>query len=192
MKKKIIMVLSLGVLIVLILGIMYLIDMKRMNENKPVVFSTWGYIYVPFVNTYNQNSPSNVIKNNYFKTIDNVELELNIPSEWKYKELSKNEDNDFYKYALKLYKNTEEQYAVLYFYYNQFGVCGTGRIEKNITLNNGNEANIGYYDGNKIWSDISFYSMNKNIAIINYGLNNIESDEVVEFIKTININENNL
>lgn len=127
---------------------------------------------------------------NYSKVLDNIKIELNIPSDWRYEEMQKNKENDFYKYALKFYKNSEEQYAVLYFYNNQFGVCGTGRTTENITLNNGEQATIGYYDGNKKWSDISFYNMNKNIAVLNYGLIDAESDEVIEFIKTINITEN--
>lgn len=125
----------------------------------------------------------------YSKIIDNVNLELNIPNEWKYTEMPKNEENDFYKFALKLYKNIEEQYAVVYFYNNPFGVCGTGRTSTNITLNNGKEAIIGYYDGNKNWSDISFYNMNRYIAVINYGLINDDAKEVIDFIKTINIIE---
>lgn len=129
---------------------------------------------------------------NYSKVIDNIKLELSIPNDWKYKEIPKDEENDFYKYALKLYKNNENQYAMLYFYNNQFGVCGTGRTSKNISLNNGKEATIGYYDGNKNWSDISFYNMNKNVAIMNYGLINDDAEEVIEFIKTINITESNL
>lgn len=32
--------------------------------------------------------------------------------------------------------------------------------------------------------------MNKNIAVLNYDLIDSESDEVIEFIKTINITEN--
>lgn len=126
----------------------------------------------------------------YSKVIDNITIELNVPSEWKYEEMQKNKENDFYKYALKIYKNSEEQYAMLYFYNNQFGVCGTGRTSKNITLNNGKDATIGYYDGNKNWSDISFHNINRNIAVLNHGLINAESDEAIEFIKTINITEN--
>lgn len=129
---------------------------------------------------------------NYSKVIDNIKLELSIPNDWKYKEIPKDGKNDFYKYALKLYKNNENQYAMLYFYNNQFGVCGTGRTSKNISLNNGKEATIGYYDGNKNWSDISFYNMNKNVALMNYGLINADAEEVTEFIKTINITESNL
>ena len=126
----------------------------------------------------------------YSTVVDNIKIELNIPNEWKYEEIQKNKENDFYKYALKLYKNNENQYAMLYFYNNQFGVCGTGRTVENITLNNEQQATIGYYYENKKWSDISFYNMNKNIAVLNYGLIDSESDEVIEFIKTINITEN--
>ena len=76
---------------------------------------------------------------------------------------------------------------MLYFYNNPFGVCGTGRTTENIVLNNGKEATIGYYDENKNWSDISFYSINKNIVVLNYNLMNEDAKDVIEFIKTINI-----
>lgn len=125
----------------------------------------------------------------YSKIVDNVNIELNIPNEWKYKEMPRKEENDFYKFALKLYKNSEEQYALVYFYNNPFGVCGTGRTSEKIILDNGKEATIGYYDRNTNWSDISAYNMNKYIAVINYGLINDDAKEVIEFIKTINIIE---
>lgn len=47
MKKKIRIVFFVIILIILLLGIMYLIDRKRMKDNKPVIFSTWGYSYAP-------------------------------------------------------------------------------------------------------------------------------------------------
>ena len=128
----------------------------------------------------------------YFTTIDNIKIELNIPNEWKYEELQRDKENDFYKYALKLYKNNVDQYAILYFYNNPFGVCGTGRTTENMILNNGKQASIGYYDGNKNWSDISFYSMNKNVAIINYGLIDDDANAVIQYVKSINITESNL
>ena len=128
----------------------------------------------------------------YYKEIDNIKLELNIPNNWNYEEIPQNEENDFYKYALKLYKNNENQYAMLYFYNDPFGVCGTGRTSKNIILNNGKEATVGYYDENENWADISFYDTNKNIAVMNYGLIDEDADEAIQFIKTINITENNM
>ena len=128
----------------------------------------------------------------YYKEIDNIKLELNIPNSWNYEETIQNEENDFYKYALKLYKNNENQYAMLYFYNDPFGVCGTGRTSKNIILNNGKEATVGYYGENKNWADISFYDTNKNIAVMNYGLIDEDADEAIQFIKTLNITENNI
>lgn len=166
----------------IVVGTMYLIDLNKMKNGEEVVFSTWGAKYAPVL-----KEQQNENYQKYSKTINNVNLELNIPNEWKYKEESI--DNDTYEYALKLYKNSEEQYTMIYYYKNQFGVCGTGRTSKTITLNNGNEATIGYYDGNKNWSDISFFSINKNIAVINYGLIDNDAKEVIEFIKTINIEE---
>lgn len=192
MSKKICkIIIIIVVLFAIIIATMYLIDLDRMKKGEKVVFSTWGAKYAP-VQKVNQNSNNSVNENHqkYSKTIDNITLELNIPNNWKYKE--EPVDNDIYKYGLKLYKNNEEQYAMLYYYNNLFGVCGTERTSENITLNNGKEAIVGYYEGSEKWNDISFYSMNRNIAIINYKLINTEADELIEFIKTINITENNL
>lgn len=196
MNKKIIKILIIVMAILaMIIGIMYLIDSDKMKKGEEVVFSTWGTKYAPVLNETENNDLDNAIKSDdenyqkYSKIVENICLELNIPNEWKYEEMPKNEENDFYKFALKLYKNSEEQYAVIYFYNNPFGVCGTGRTSEKITLNNGEEAIIGYYDRNKNWSDISFYNMNKYIAVMNYGLIDGDAKEVIEFIKTINIVE---
>ena len=194
MNKKIIKILIIVMAILaIIIGIMYLIDLDKMKKGEEVVFCTWGTKYAPVLNETENNDLDNAIKSDdenyqkYSKIVDNICLELNIPNEWKYEEMPQNEENDFYKFALKLYKNSEEQYAVIYFYNNPFGVCGTGRTSTKITLNNGKEATIGYYDRNKNWSDISFYNMNKYIAVMNYGLIDDDAKEVIDFIKTINI-----
>lgn len=47
MKKKTIIIISLVVLIVVMVLSAYAVDMNRMKNNKPVVFSTWGYDYAP-------------------------------------------------------------------------------------------------------------------------------------------------
>lgn len=129
---------------------------------------------------------------NYSKTIDNIKIDLNIPSDWKYEEIENDSEDDFYKFAVKLYKNDENQYAMLYVYNNPFSVCGTGRKTEDIVLNNGENATVGYYDNSKYWSDISFFNINKNVAVINNNLKDNEADEVINFIKTINIIEVNL
>ncbi len=128
---------------------------------------------------------------NYSKTIDNIKIDLNIPSGWKYEEIKNDNKDDFYIFAVKLYKNDENQYAMLYIYNNPFSVCGTGRKTEDIILNNGKNSIVGYYDNSKYWSDISFFSINENIAVINNNLKDNEADEVINFIKTLNITEVN-
>lgn len=50
MKKKILIVALVVCLIGIILYGMYLIDMNRMKNNKYLIFSNWGYSYVPPIN----------------------------------------------------------------------------------------------------------------------------------------------
>ena len=186
-NKKIII----GILIILII-VIGIIFAYKVIENSVTNRADFNFTVENI-----SSSPVETVDNqkdgkNYYKEIDNIKLELNIPNEWNYEEIPTNEENDFYKYALKLYKNNENQYAMLYFYNDPFGVCGTGRTSKNIILNNGKEATVGYYGENKNWADISFYDTNKNIAVMNYGLIDEDADEAIQFIKTINITENNI
>ncbi len=62
MKKKIFVVVLAICLIGLIIFGMYLIDRIRMKNNKPVIFSTWGYSYVPPINL-NEEAIKNAIMN---------------------------------------------------------------------------------------------------------------------------------
>ncbi len=186
MKKKIVIGVSATILIlaISITTIYKLIESNVMNrENFKFKVLDKNSNPVDTV-THEKNNQS------YSKVIEHIKIELSIPKKWNYEELAKDEENDTYKYALKLYKENSNQYAVIYFYNNQFGVCGTGRTSENIILNNGKEAAIGYYDGNSNWSDISFYD-NKNIAVINHNLTNKDAKEAIEFIKTINLTEDN-
>ena len=186
-NKKIIIGILIVLIIVIGIVVAYKIIENSVTNREDFNFTVENINSSPVETVDNQKDGKN-----YYKEIDNIKLELNIPNNWNYEEIPQNEENDFYKYALKLYKNNENQYAMLYFYNNPFGVCGTVRTSKNIILNNGKEATIGYYDGNKNWADISFYNINKNIAVMNYGLIDEDADEAIQFIKTINITENNM
>ena len=209
MKKKILIAVIVIILLVLLIPIpmrlkdggtieykalIYTISkVHRLNHNSKSGYDN-GLIIKIFGKEIYNNVPNNIketyseeIEKNYSKTIDNINIELSIPNDWKYEEISQDEENDYYKFALKLYKNEESKNAVLYFYNNPFGVCGTGRTTEKIYLNNGTEAVVGYYDNNENWSDVSFYKLNHNIALINCGLEGAEAQEVLEFIKTINI-----
>ena len=187
MRKNIFkVVIIIAVTLLILIGIMYLIDWNRMKKGKEVVFCRWGEKYAP-VQNIDVNKEKDCIK--YSKYIDDIKLELDIPNEWKYEELPQKEGNDFFKYALKLYKNNNEQYAMLYFYNNKFGVCGTGRTTEKLILNNNQEVSIGYYDNSEVLQDISF---NINIALVNNGLNYDEAEELIEIIRTVNITYNSI
>lgn len=186
-NKKIIVGILIALIIVIGIFITYKVIEKGVTNRANFNFTIENISATPVETVENKEDGKN-----YYKEIDNIHLELNIPNEWNYEEIPPSKENDYYKYALKLYKNNENEYAALYLYNNQFGVCGTGRTSKNIILNNGKEATIGYYDGNENWADISFYNINKNIAVVNYGLIDEDADEAIQFIKTINITENNI
>ena len=70
MKKKIIILVSVIVVLALALGGMFLIDKNRMNNNKPVIFSTWGYDYAPPVNNTNNDEEINFNLEEYVKNIE--------------------------------------------------------------------------------------------------------------------------
>lgn len=76
MNKKIVTIIILIILILVIaLGILYIIDMNNMKNNKPVIFSTWGKKYAP---------PENL------PNTENVELE-NLPKEYSLQQAIKDE-----------------------------------------------------------------------------------------------------
>ena len=172
----------------------FIIQLK--NDNTTYEIGT--NVRITYIGGINESYPAQIgttkieiienkeTKLNYSKTIENITLEMYIPKEWQYEELSNDENNDFYKYALKLYKSQDNKNAILYVYNNSFGVCGTGRTTKNITLDNGEQATIGYYESEE-WNDIFFSVSNPNIAIINNGLESNEAEEFFNFVKTINI-----
>lgn len=209
MKKKILIAVIVIILLVLLVPIpmrlkdggtieyralIYTVSkVHKLNHNSASGYDN-GLIIKIFGKEIYNNVPNNTkeiyyeeIEKNYSKTIDNINIELSIPNDWNYEEIPQNKENNSYKFALKLYKNEESKNAVLYFYNNPFGVCGTGRTTEKIYLNNGTEAVVGYYDNSENWSDVSFYKLNHNIALINCGLEGAEAQEVLEFIKTINI-----
>lgn len=48
------------IIIILIIGLMFFVDVKRMNNNEPVIFSTWGFKYTPTVDFHEEEIISGV------------------------------------------------------------------------------------------------------------------------------------
>lgn len=122
----------------------------------------------------------------YSAVIDGLKLELDIPNDWNYQEEELKKDST-YLFALNLYKDESKRNATLYFFKNDFYVCGTGRTTKELILNNNDIVTIGYYGVNDSWNHITFSDVYPEIAIINNGLLDDEAAEVLEFIKTLKI-----
>lgn len=189
MKKKIIIVISVLAILLLALGGIFLIDKNRMDNNKPVIFSTWGYDYVPPEEKENiTETIQNVEPQNRIVTIpvkEKEDLVITLLDDWKY-EVS-GEVIDEYKYAIKFYKSDENKKMTLYSYANFFGVCGTGLEMKKLELEDGNIANVGFYDGNEKWSFITFDISEEEIVAHNEGLTLEESNEALSMFKTLKL-----
>ena len=122
----------------------------------------------------------------YEKIVDGVSISFIKLNGWKYEELPATEE---YKFALKFYKNSSDKYAVLYFYNNVSGVCGTDRKEQVLNLNNGNKVNVGYSTDDNLWRDIYFSLNGKEIVMLNHTLDKAEADECLELVKTFDISK---
>jgi len=63
MKKKIFIVILIVILLVIAHFGMYLIDMYRMKNNKSLIFSNWGYSYVPPINLPEKELETAILNN---------------------------------------------------------------------------------------------------------------------------------
>lgn len=78
MNKKIVtIIIAIIMILLIVLGILYTIDMNNIKNNKTVIFSTWGKKYAPTI----EKTPSNTT---------NVELE-NLPKEYSLEQAIKDE-----------------------------------------------------------------------------------------------------
>lgn len=68
MKKKTVLYIVVGLLIVLVIGA-WTIDMHRMRNNEPVVFSTWGRKYAP-------PKGEDKLKSSYLEVAENTVAEI--------------------------------------------------------------------------------------------------------------------
>ena len=89
MKKKIIIIVSIIVVLVLAVGGAYLIDKNRMDNNKPVIFSTWGYQYAP---------PE--VLGEIVKIIDRTVTE-NLPCDTAFEKFYEDAENEYYFNCIK-------------------------------------------------------------------------------------------
>lgn len=183
MKKKNIILIILLIIIIAILLIftMHLIDRDKMKNNKPVLFSTWGYSYThPLESNLTNNAVAN---NNLIYVDDENSISLKLPESWSYENVTNIIGNKLLETIIYPNEVGKENYISIHKSPN-FGVCGTGLEIKHITLNNNITAEVGYYDSISDWSYIVIDS-NEDIIAINYGLEDNFAKDALEILKTI-------
>lgn len=90
-------------------------------------------------------------------------ITLTVPDGWEYRACSAGDDALFgSSYGIQICP-VGQKGCVEIGYSDAFGVCGTGLEEKHETVA-GADANIGYYDGSKIWSYVVFRGDNEKIV----------------------------
>lgn len=121
-------------------------------------------------------------------------ITLTIPDGWEYHECSAGDDALFgSSYGIQICP-VGQKGCVEIGYSDAFGVCGTGLEEKHETVA-GADANIGYYDGSKIWSYVVFRGDNEKIVVETWGVDawwNLDAtnlltygDQVMQILDTL-------
>lgn len=114
---------------------------------------------------------------------EGVKFSLLIPEDWEYEQKT-NESGDL-ETGINIYpKDSKDTFVDISYYENKFGVCGTGLETTTIKLDNGEDAKVGYYDGNSNWN---FIFLQNDIAAINNGLKDENATVALEIVKKINI-----
>ncbi len=75
-----------------------------------------------------------------------------LPEGWVWETLA----DDSQGWAAAFYPQAQEGRVVLRHFDGGFGVCGTGLKTRELTLDGGNTASVGYYDGRDAWDYVSF------------------------------------
>lgn len=194
MKKTIIVT-----IIIIALGITsaYLTDIYRMSNNMEVIFGTWGHKYAPpsksgdisKIGTLEETESGELIEQKEINIeINDHILSFSLPVDWNYETLEREENG--YDGGIKIYNSDTNKYArILLYGENPMGVCGTDLTEKEMQLNNGQTATVGYYGTNN-WEFIYInlkQTEGYDIWVMNQSLNDADTTKVFGITKTINL-----
>ena len=90
-------------------------------------------------------------------------ISLTIPDGWEYYAEDSGDENDF---CIAFWPEGQTEGKIKVWYYDSFGVCGTGLEEEKITIGE-YEAYQGTYDNRKTWNFISFLGMPGSYVVLN-------------------------
>ena len=168
MKKKIIIIVLIIVVLILAVGGAYLIDKNRMDNNKPVIFSTWGYDYA---------SPE--VLGEIVKIIDRTVTE-NLPCDTAFEKFYEDAENEYYFNCIK------SDYIIVE-YANGYKEDIKAALESgNATLADLKRYNIGYDTKEKVTGNIE---KNNTITIKYKSSDNI--NRLFEFIENTKVDSLN-
>lgn len=113
-------------------------------------------------------------------------ISLTIPDGWEYYAEDSGDENDF---CIAFWPEGQTEGKIKVWYYDSFGVCGTGLEEEKITIGE-YEAYQGTYDNRKTWNFISFLGMPGSYVVLNEGTDTWWSEygeEAMQILATVKI-----
>lgn len=113
---------------------------------------------------------------------------LSIFYDWEYETENREGSNDF---CIAFWPAGESEGKIKVWYYDAFGVCGTGLKQEKITLGN-YEASKGTFDNKKVWDFIKLIGTPGNYVIMNEGAGkwwNEYGDEAMQILNTLVVGE---
>lgn len=115
-------------------------------------------------------------------------ISLTIPHDWKYETERGSDSGD---YCISFWPEAQTEGKIKMWYYDTFGVCGTGLEVKEITVGN-YKARKGTYDNRKVWDFISFADTPGSYVAMNEGADKWRSqygDKAMQILSSIKIAE---
>lgn len=149
------------------------------EKNVNVASESDVIIYLNGVNPKTQ--PTTVCEAGAYSNIT-----LTIPHNWKYETQRGNNSSD---YCISFWPESQAEGKIKMWYYNTFGVCGTGLESEEITVGQ-YKASKNTYDNKKVWDFISFTDTPGFYVAINEGADKWWSeygDEAMQILSTIKI-----
>ena len=119
-------------------------------------------------------------------------ISISLPDGWNYELCPIDSDNMINGlYGMHFYPKTADDGYVELAYVDNFGVCGTGLEEEEVTIA-GNQANIGTYDNNTYWDFIAFGGEYRGIVALTYSVGDWWSEydsQVMDILETLSFDK---
>ena len=117
---------------------------------------------------------------------DYVSIAVPLPDGWDYK-INEHEGEPAGGQGITIFKSGDESRTAHIQYTDSFGVCGTGLETAEADFPSGEKATIGYYDGSKDWSFITFNDTAGEYVVTNTNFTGKDALEALEIIGQVKV-----